>query len=190
MNRDLITLCGADAIDNYGQYEIPAKNVIQAIPKLVPYGQQGNVLKIYSHDGLLEFSDQLPFLNDDYQSLLKQHYDFLEDVKTIRNKYEHKMHGVKLVRSESSKYTVSFELTYSTKDKNIELRATQFISFAKDLNSLFSKIQKQVGHYAYKNRDSINRAYFDRLTRYDFGNFNRIYDSDVLGIVGMFLFPF
>ena len=37
LNHDLITLCGMDIIDNSGQYEKYIKNVIQAVPRLVPY---------------------------------------------------------------------------------------------------------------------------------------------------------
>lgn len=45
----------------------------------------------------MEFSDDLPFLKSGYESILQKHRDFLSDIKDIRNKIEHKMHGVKLV---------------------------------------------------------------------------------------------
>ena len=37
LNRNLITLCGVDVIDNSGQYERYIADIIQAIPRLVPY---------------------------------------------------------------------------------------------------------------------------------------------------------
>ena len=37
LNRKLITLCGVDVIDNSGQYESLASEIILDIPRLVPY---------------------------------------------------------------------------------------------------------------------------------------------------------
>ncbi len=191
LNRDLITLCGLDIIDNAGQYEVFVKNVIQAVPRLVPYAYKKSDQKyiIVPHDGLLEFSEHISFLKDDYESILRHHYAFLENVKTIRNKFEHKMHGVQLVASGSVEGSVSFDMTYLTGDQKITLTAAEFIRFTKDINCLFSKIQKLIGAFAYENGKSDHR-YYRRLIRYDFCDFNRIYESDILEIIGKAFFPF
>lgn len=37
LNRNLIMLCGVDVIDNEGQYEKRVREIVQNIPRLVPY---------------------------------------------------------------------------------------------------------------------------------------------------------
>jgi len=191
LNRDLIKLCGLSVIDNSGQYEKHIKNVIHAIPRLVPYDYDNKKEKyrINHRDGLLEFSDRLPFLQEAYENILQCHIDFLSDVKTIRNKFEHKMHGAKLVGGISSESLVSFDLAYEVDNQRITLSSGAIIRFVKDLNSLFAKIQKWVDSFAYEN-GKTDYPYYRRLIRYDFCDFNKIYESDVLGFVGKALFPF
>ena len=191
MNRDLIMLCGVDLIDNSGQYEKYIKDVIQAVPRLVPYryDSRKETYIIDRRDGLLEFSDHLPFLLEDYEKILQSHNDFLSNVKNIRNKFEHKMHGARLVAGSSYGSSVAFGFIYEVGDLDITLNSVEIIRFVKDMNFLFSKIQKEVDFFAYENHKS-DYLYYRRLVRYDFCNFNRIYESDVLGIVGKALFPF
>ena len=191
MNRDLITLCGVNVIDNSGQYEKHIKDVIQAVPRLVPYdyAKKEKTYIINPRDGLLEFSDHLPFLLGDYEKILQCHNDFLSDVKIIRNKFEHKMHGARLVAGISGSSSVAFAFTYEVGDRKITLCASEIIRFVKDINCLFSKIQNQIISFAYENGKS-DYPYYRRLIRYDFCDFNKIYESDVLGIVGKVLFPF
>lgn len=38
LNRDLIMLCGADVLDNSGQYDKCVERVVKTIPELIPYG--------------------------------------------------------------------------------------------------------------------------------------------------------
>lgn len=191
LNHDLITLCGLDVIDNSGQYEKYIKNVIQAVPRLVPYDydKKNQIYKINQRDGLLEFLDQIPFLLDDYESILQRHGEFLSKVKNIRNKFEHKMHGARLVAGGSVGGSVAFDMTYEVGDQKIELNAGEIIRFTKGINCTFSKIQKLIDAFAYENKKS-DHPYYRRLIRYDFCDFNKIYDSEILGIVGKSLFPF
>lgn len=69
LNQNILVLCGVDVLDNYEQYEKQVESVIQLIPRLVPYAQDKNTrgYKIISRDGLLEFSNEIPFLNMDYR---------------------------------------------------------------------------------------------------------------------------
>ena len=190
-NRNLIMLCGVDIIDNSGQYESKAVEIIQAIPRLVPYGRKkgSKALSIFHKDGLLEFSDDIIFLNNDYELVLKHHYEFLSKVKTIRNKIEHKMHSARLVGGGSISDMVAFDLTYVVDDEEIPLFAREIISFAKEINCLFSKIQTLVEDYA-KKQGKENHRYYRRLIRYDFCDFNKVYTSGILHIIGKFLYPF
>ena len=191
MNRDLITLCGLDVIDNSGQYEKHIKDVIQAVPRLVPYVFNKSEQKyvIDHHDGLLEFSNQIPFLKRDYDEILQLHTNFLSNVKSIRNKFEHKMHGAKLVAGGSSGGSVAFDLTYAIGDQNITLTAGEIIRFTKDMNNLFTKIQELLDQFAVE-QGKIDYAYYRRLLRYRFCDFNKIYESEMLHIFGKSLFPF
>ncbi len=191
LNRDLIALCGADVIANAGQYEKHIKDVIQAVPRLVPYVYNKSEQRyiIDDHDGLLEFSDDLPFLKDDYEKLLRQHLEFLSDIKRIRNKFEHKMHGVRKIAGASSGMVVDFNVTYEIGNNWITIMSSELISFTKDINCIFAKIQELVDSFA-QERGVSDYAYYRRLIRYNFRDFNRIYDSDVLAYVGKALFPF
>lgn len=190
LNRHLITLCGVDVIDNYGQYEKYIADIIQEIPRLVPYSfnKKKDIYVIVKRDGLLEFSSDLPFLSADYENLLEKNYDFLSKAKTIRNKFEHKIHGARLMAAGSGS-GILFDMTYKLRNGEITLSAGEIIMFTKQINELFSKIQKEVEQFVYE-RGEAAHPYFRRLIRYNFCDFNKIYDSPVLKLVGKALFPF
>ena len=190
LNRNLIMCCGLDVIDNSGKYEKPLQQIIQDVPRLIPYkyNKKDEQYCIEEKDGLLEFSDELPFLKDCYNEILKSNYLFLEDVKNIRNKLEHKMHGVRLFSGISGGMDM-FSVTYTIGQNEITLTADQFIELVKQINELFSRIQKCVDIFAYEN-EKDDHPFYCRLLRYDFCDFNKIYDSDLLTIFGQALFPF
>ncbi len=56
-------------------------------------------------------------------------------------------------------------------------------------NVLFSDTQKEVDRYAFESNKS-DYPYFRRLLRYDFCDFNKLYESPVLHLFGKALFPF
>lgn len=143
---------------------------------------------IEKNDGLLEFKNELPFLYDEYCTILQNNDTFLDDVKKIRNKLEHKMHGARHTGGYSGGSSLPC-LTFQLQDKEIKLFASEFVKFTKEVNSLFSRLQKLVKEYAIK-EDKEFHAYYQRLTRYDFCKFNKIYDSDLLQDFGQALFPF
>ena len=192
LNQNILVLCGVDVLDNCEQYEKHVESVIQLIPRLVPYVRSAGVYKISSRDGLLEFSNEIPFLNDDYQQLLKKHYDFLITVKTIRNKLEHRMHGA-TVSSSGSGSAILFEINYKIEDpgeeKMLRITAGALISFAKEINIMFSKIQTLVDGFAYENQKT-DYAYYRRLVKYDFCNFNKLYESNLLREFGKAMLSF
>lgn len=188
LNRNLITMCGADVIYNSGLYEKCIRDIIQAIPRLVPYAFDKKRQKyiIVDRDGLLEYSEELPWLKDGYEAILNDNISFLIKIKEIRNKYEHKMHGAKIVTSGS---LWLFNMTYELGEKEMKLTAGEFIRLVKSINMLFTKLQIEIRRIAgeMKIGDSL---YVLRLTRHSFSDYNTIYDSDLLRIVGKALFPF
>ena len=190
LNRNLIMCCGLDVIDNSGQYEKPINEIIQNIPRLIPYTyNKGSQKYEIQREGLLEFADAIPFLEQDYKELLSNNYAFLSDIKKIRNKLEHNMHGARITGSGSSGGLSLFDVTYKVGEDELTLRGEQFVACIKQLNVLFSKIQQLVLDYA-KANGKLDYAYYRRLLRYAFSDFNPIYDSHLLKSFGQALFSF
>ena len=188
LNKSIITLCGVDVIDNFGQYEKFVDNVVFSIPRLVPYRKDGQQYKIDKNDGLMEYEQDLPFLVDGYSDLLLSNHAFLEKVKVIRTKLEHKMHVASITSSGSGNY-VLLDVVYKVEDQEYTLYAGEMIQFAKQMNELFAKIQDEVVHFVFEKGKS-GSIFYRRLTKYSFLNFNKIYESDVLRLVGKSLLPF
>lgn len=75
--------------------------IIQDIPRVIPYSvnRKTNKLEFKGKDGLLEYSNELTYIEPEYDKILQNNYDFLLNIKQIRNKYEHKMDVVKYLSS-------------------------------------------------------------------------------------------
>ena len=190
LNQNMIALCGTDVYDHQGEQERRIDEVMMAVPRLIPYGYNKTAGKyeIKNTDGLLQFSDDIPFLRQDYEKLFQKHRVFLEKVVKVRNKLEHEMHGARVVAS-SSGTTSLFSLTYEVAENDIDLRADEIIVCIKDLNFLFSKIQTLVHEFARKHSYEDHPCY-RRLVRCDFSDFNKIYESNLLHVLGKTLLPF
>lgn len=191
LNRSIITLCGLDIEDFSKPHEKILHNIITSIPQLVPYSydKSRNKYKINSKDGLLEFSPDVPYLLADYNDILQKHYTLLESVKKVRNKLEHKIHGAQIVGGGSVQDHVSFEIDFSIENEEIQISSNAIIPFIMDINNLFSKLQKDLSQYAKENEKEL-RAYFHRMLRFDFADFNKIYTCNELFIIGGSLLPF
>lgn len=61
LNQNLIKLCGVDAIDHSQVMSECIYDIIQDIPRLIPYVYSDRVrgLELGEKDGLLEFSDEI-----------------------------------------------------------------------------------------------------------------------------------
>ena len=139
-------------------------------------------------DGLLEYKDNISYLKEDYEKILSDNYEFLDKIRKIRNKYEHKMHGVKHKSSGSGSFSL-FDYTFMVGDESMEITAGSFIKLIKSVNNLFSKIVLDISKYAYENKKE-DYLYYRRITRFDFKDFNKIYDNDILRIVGKIMKKF
>ena len=190
LNRNLITLCGVDVLDNAGHYEKYIESVIHAVPQLLPYtfNKSTRIYEIDTNDGLLEFSDELTFLECSYKSILQKHYSLLAKIKKIRNRFEHRMHGANVVASGSGSISL-FDVIYEIDDQDFDLNASEIIALVKDINGIFSKIQKETNAFVYKQKEEWH-PYYRRLVRYDFSDFNKIYENDLLRTFGKALLPF
>lgn len=190
LNQKLFVLCGADVYDRASEYEQLIDEVVMSVPRLVPYSfnKKTSTYEITQADGLMKFSNDIPFLSKDYEDILQKHKDCLEKVKTVRNKLEHEMHGAEIVASSSGNISFYFVI-YSISEQRIKLGVLEIIDFVKDMNILFSKLQKLAKQFAYDNKYN-DHPYFRRLSRFDFADFNRIFESDLLYFFGKALQPF
>lgn len=190
LNQNLITLCGTDICDHMGEQERRMDELAIAVPRLVPYSfnKKAGIYEINKADGLMMFSDDIPFLREDYEIILQKHKTFLEKTKKVRNKLEHEMHSARIVAA-SSGSTSMFSVTYEAAEDELELWAIEIIAFAKDMNILFSKIQRLVKQDMFEQK-YYEHPYYRRLIRYDYADFNKIYESNLLQIVGKAMLPF
>lgn len=184
LNQKLVKLCGIDVIDDFEGGEKDILDIIQDVPRIIPYSfnKKTKKLEFKDRDGLLEYQDSILYLKDDYDRILSENYDFLDKIRKIRNKYEHKMHGVKHKSSGSGSLSL-FDYTFMVENESIEITAGAFIKLVKSVNCLFSKIVRDISKFAYENHKE-DYLYYRRITRFDFTDFNKIYDNDILRIVG------
>lgn len=196
LNQKLIKLCGTDVIHKYEYSHKEILDIIQEIPRLVPY--QYNIkkktLELTDKNGLLEYKNEINYLENHYLNILHDNYEFLNKIRIIRNKYEHKMHDVKR-KSSGSGTTSYFDFEFEVyipengKFESIEVEAIEFIKLTKQLNTLFSLIIKEVLAYSYKEGKN-DYPYYQRLYRFDFEDFNKIYNSDLLRTFGKLMLDF
>lgn len=190
LNRNIIFLCGADIFDSSEQYKKYVEEIIGTIPRLIPYKyyHDAQEYRINADDGLLEFSNEITFLSDDYETILEKHHDVLVKIKKIRNKIEHKMHAPTIVAAGSNSFSL-LDVTYEINDEEFDLNIHKFIAVVKDMNAMFSKIQKEIDYFSFTQGKS-EHPYYRRLIRYDFCQFNKIYESELLRTIGEMLAPF
>ena len=192
LNQNVLALCGTNAFDLLEQQEQAKRidGVMITIPRLIPYGsnKMTKIYEIKSADGLMNFSEDISFLKENYERIFQSHQDFLIKAMKIRNKLEHEIHNANIMGTGSSPSSL-FNVTYRVDKNEIDVDANEIISFVKDLNILFSKIQEEVIKYAYEHQKNEYR-YFARITRFDFCDFNKIYESDMLRVIGKTMLPF
>lgn len=190
LNQKLVKLCGIDVIDDFESGEKEILDIIQDVPRIIPYSfnKKTQTLILKDRDGLLEYKDNISYLKEDYEKILSDNYEFLDKIRKIRNKYEHKMHGVKHKSSGSGSFSL-FDYTFMVGDESMEITAGSFIKLIKSVNNLFFKIVLDISKYAYENKKE-DYLYYRRITRFDFKDFNKIYDNDILRIVGKIMKKF
>ena len=190
LNQKLVKLCGIDVIDDFESGEKEILDIIQDVSRIIPYSfnKKTQTLILKNRDGLLEYKDNISYLKEDYEKILSDNYEFLDKIRKIRNKYEHKMHGVKHKSSGSGSFSL-FDYIFMVGDESMKITAGSFIKLVKSLNNLFSKIVLDISKYAYENKKE-DYLYYRRITRFDFKDFNKIYDNDILRIVGKIMKKF
>lgn len=185
INQNLIILCGAE-IFYYRSYKFKkvTLDVIQDIPRVIPYSfdNKKQDLVLEDRNGLLEYQDEIQYIKQDYQNILNNYKDTLNKIRKIRNKYEHKMHDVKYQSSGTGTMSL-FDIEFKVNDEFIRVYVGELIKLIKEMNILFSKIAQEINVFAYQNKKE-GYAYYERISRFDFKDFNEIYESDILRKIG------
>lgn len=190
VNVKLIKLCGIDVFSPYGNDEIMVLDIIQDVYRLFPYkfDKVKNVLMLDNNGGLLEFKETFVFLEKDFSDILETNNKFLDSIRKIRNKYEHKMHAVKIVRQGGGSVTL-FDFDFVIGGEHITLYVGSFIRLLTQLNSVYSKIQRDVDSFAQENGKS-DYLYYMRLSRFNFNDFAKIYEDSNLRLIGKMIHTF
>lgn len=195
MNQKLIILCGDIFYFNSRKKLL---EVIQDIPRVIPYSFNNRTekLELNERDGFLEFKGQIEYLELDFKAILENNYDFLNKIRLIRNKYEHKTHAEKPLNYGTGP-NIEFEYEFlieSDEEFVVEVTSKEFIKLLKELNVLYSKIQKEIWRCSYKTgnqeEDNLYYQYYKKMCRFDFEKFNDIFDSNLLQIFGQSMLEF
>ena len=188
INQRCIILCGTVIFNTSIDHVYEILEISREIMRLIPYSSNNGSLYIERRDGLLEFSEELPYLQEDFETILKNNYCFLEMVKKIRNKYEHSMHVVKNDYSfEGGKELL--EVSFLIKEQRIFFRMSDCIKLMKQLNALYDQIRTDVMVFAEDN-GKMNYPFYANLRIHEFSNFNEVYDSKMLKIIGNTMSPY
>lgn len=190
VNVKLIKLCGIDVFSPYANDEIMVLDIIQDVYRLFPYkfDKVKNVLMLDNNGGLFEFKETFVFLEKDFSDILETNNKFLDSIRKIRNKYEHKMHAVKIIGQGGGSVTL-FDFDFVIGGEHITLYAGSFIRLLTQLNSVYSKIQRDVDSFAQENGKS-DYFYYTRLSRFNFNDFAKIYEDNNLRLIGKMMHTF
>lgn len=191
INQNLLILCGDDIFFGKWDSEWAILDMTQDIAKIMPIKFEKEKLILVKQDGLLEFKKDLSFLMSDYEGILSNNYEILATVKKIRNKCEHKMHQTFSTSScfSSTDAEYFFLVEHYGKKETVGVAVKDLVNLIKDLNTLFSKLQEEVITYA-KNDGLTDHPYYAKLRRFSFDDFNKIYESEILQIVGRLMVDF
>lgn len=88
------------------------------------------------------------------------------------------MHDVKYQSSGTGTMSL-FDIEFKVNDEFIRIYAGELIKVIKEINILFSRIAQEISNYAF-NSWKTGYAYYKRISRLDFKDFNEIYESDIL----------
>lgn len=187
MNQRLIRLCGVDIMNDSDLGDKLVLDLIQDIPRVIPYSynRKTKSLEYKEKDGLLEYKKEIPYIEASYDEILRVNYSFLENVRRLRNKYEHKMHGVRYCASSGGSDTL-FHFVFEVSGETITVTGDEFVETMKKLNTLFAMLVDDVKQYAI-GEGKDDHPYYNKLCKHDYLDFNRIYESDLLITVGRIL---
>ena len=193
LNKRIIKLCGMNGFE-IEEMETEVLDIVHDFGRLFPYvvNTDTHMLELCCKDGLLEFCNDVSYIEEGYRNILEKHYNSINQIRNIRNKYEHKMHGVQANCSsggDDGYARISFDIKKKDGNNEIDLNVKTFVDLIRDLNSLFSKLSSQVAAWAEEN-DTKEYLYYKRVKRIDFEEFNTLYEDVNLKIIGKLFYDF
>ena len=181
-NQQLIKIFGIDSMNAFNTGSIEILNIIQDVPRLIPYtyNKKTEKYELSPKDGLLVYKSlkELPF---EYQKIFDKNKKCLIKIKKIRNKWEHILHNVNL----QSCYTGNnswFRYTFKVKGAKYTIESDELIALFKDLNILYDQLIKKMLEYSYKKK--IEHPFYNHLHKVKLLDFNKLYDSGLLYEIG------
>lgn len=190
INQKLIKLCGSDAIRNVEESFNIVVDICDKIPRIFPYltDKATNKLCLSSQDGILSFKKDIDFIQDEFQQILVNNYNTLNNIKKIRNNVEHGMHLIKF-DGNSSGSSIDYEIVISIKNLKLKFNTSELIVLIKEINAVYSKIVSLINKISIKDK-LVDNFYMKYLYTFDYKDFNRIYDDPNLKIIGKLQYSF
>lgn len=184
-NINLIYLCEIQNIENDNFFNVIKKllDIIQDIPRLIPYKYDNKERKLYlNHEyGFFEYKNEISFIVQSYNPILNENMETLDNIRKIRNKYEHKLHDIKvktIIYGNTSLCKFTFNIIEKNKKVNINIELQELIKIFKQLNNLFSKLIDEIINFIDKTYpEKKEYPYYNMLKNISFENFNQKYNT-------------
>jgi hypothetical protein len=185
MNKNLIKACGIE-LHGHATHTLRKLifNIVQEIPRLIPYTFDQHLTKqiITNRDGLMEYRKHIPYLTHAYKQILADNYSLLDNIRKIRNTYEHQMHKNKLSSSGGGTLHL-FDIKFKVDESSVSICADDFITLIRALNVLFHRLARDIIVYA-ENSHRQHHYYYRKATSINLLDFNTIYESSLLSKIG------
>lgn len=202
INQKLIKLCGTSASTRYEYSHRELLYIIDNLVRVHPFGynRKTKKLELMEDNCILEYKESIKYLEEDFENILYSNYDILNKIRILRNKYEHKIQSINCHETFSGAdilFYFSFRVEIDGKKEKIEVQAREMIDLCISLNNLYSKIVKDIIEFKKSDNDKDKDKYiFDKydylskISRFDFEDFNKIYNDEKLNIFGKLMLDF
>ncbi len=197
VNKKIIELTGLDCINDRIKMEKLFLEISSNIMKLVPCktDMKNRKAEQTRKDGILDFTSELDFLQDDYDDLFNKYNRALYKIKIIRNKYEHIPHKLKMMNSSSGSTSYpNVTFTYDNgrkniyiydKDYNYDVKTEEFIEIVNLLNTTFNKIINELKKFRETNDEKYgDHPFLVKYTAINYEIFNRLFKCNLLSDIG------
>lgn len=139
INKNLTQLINNNVDNSPYENEELFYQISSDLIRIYPYRKFDKTIKIGT--GILLLREYMPFLKDEYQSLLENDkcVQALNNILEIRNKYEHEPHNLRFAFSVGGKTSCSVSVHY--KNKLLTLSTLWLTNIVYSLNKIFITIQ-------------------------------------------------
>jgi hypothetical protein len=188
VNADFIKVAAFDAIRNNDEDYLISKlssNLMRLLP--IKSNKKRKIIELDYSAGLLEFNDEYPFLDSGFKDIINNNYDLVNNLRIIRNKYQHKLHGI-VHKSTGSGSSSLLTITIIVDGKEHEISCDQILNVIEELNNIYGKLLSLVIEKYYI--EPFPNLYFENLKRFDFIEYNKVLRSNNLKSIGKIFHDF